>query len=314
MVVFRHLGLALLTASLVAASAEDIVLQIPELVAAGSPFNIHVDFANASWPNPECQGPGDCDWSYFRTYLMADSTHYTKTDRSGDGEVTVWRTYCMEARYCVLPIVSRTYCCFIGYLSGCVSTDVTSFNATIPQDVFPNGYPYTLDHALFNVNANGSESLFSPTFSGFSATTFNISDSTGNWTEFVYNKGNYGIEDYLFDTPCDKLPCLEECQTKYIAPYVPYVRKMGDELDACVAACLEGTEPRKHCIAENVTLADGEAAASSTTWTAPLDPTAAATTGAPPPSNTPNWAARAVMPWLSSVLLAFSAAMIVYIG
>ncbi|KAF7553784.1 hypothetical protein G7Z17_g3407 [Cylindrodendrum hubeiense] len=197
-------------ATLVSAYEDGTVLTTPKVVHAGEPFTIFTNLTAASWPNPDCQGPGRCDMKYLRVYLMSDPTYETMTDRTG--RLIIWRRY----------------------LEGCVSTNLINFNTSIPKGSFPDGYPYSLDYMLFTPLDNGSISGYTPTFAAFSATIFNLTGATGNWSEFEYESSDYGIEEYVSTMPCSAVPCLEECQTKFVAPYVPFPRKKGEELDACV--------------------------------------------------------------------------------
>lgn len=188
----------------------------------------------------------------------------------------------------------------VGYLSGCVSTDVTSFNATIPVESFPNGSPYTLDHELFNVD-HGVERLFSPTFANFDGTIFNITNATGKWTEFAADMGNYGIENKLSSIPCDKVLCVEACQTKYIAPYVPYVDTKKAELAACIAECQKDVDPLETCIMKNATIAVEESPTAPPRPSASPEPTS--TDAADPPSPTKPSQAAGLLPLMSWTVL-----------
>ncbi|KAH6990990.1 hypothetical protein BKA56DRAFT_573554 [Ilyonectria sp. MPI-CAGE-AT-0026] len=227
-------------AALVSASVDHNVLSTPNVVRAGEPFTIFTNLAAAHWPIPDCQGPGRCDMKYLRVYMMGDPTYETMTDRGGPA--IIWRQYC--------------------YLEGCVSTDLTSFNTTIPKASFPDGYPYSLDYMLFTPLDNGSISTLEPTFSIFEATTFNLTGATGNWSDFAYQSADYGIEKYVYTVPCSAVPCLQDCQTEFVAPYVPFPRKKGEQLDACVKECKGDSDPMAKCLTKNATAA---AAAETTT-------------------------------------------------
>ncbi|KPM36484.1 hypothetical protein AK830_g10098 [Neonectria ditissima] len=92
-----------------------------------------------------------------------------------------------------------------------------------------------------------------PVFSAFSATKFNLTGATGSWSEFAHRSADYGIEDYVYDVPCVAVPCLQKCQTKWVAPYVPYSRRKGAEMDACVEECKGDSDPMDECLATNAT-------------------------------------------------------------
>ncbi|CAM1504420.1 Fc.00g020110.m01.CDS01 [Cosmosporella sp. VM-42] len=139
------------------------------------------------------------------------------------------------------------------YLEGCIATNVTTFNATIPTSSFPDGYPYTLDYGLFNINPNDSEDIFHPNFAAFGGTIFNLTAATGNWSDFSYQKADYGLEQYLSSIPCSAVPCVQDCQTEFVEPYVPFPREKGEELDACVEKCRGKANPIADCVVKNAT-------------------------------------------------------------
>ncbi|KAK7407850.1 hypothetical protein QQX98_009965 [Neonectria punicea] len=241
------LPLSLLLLATLVRAADKNGFTTPVVVEAGDPFTIFINLSSASSDSADCQGPERCDMKYMRIYLMGDPTHDTKTDRTG--ELIIWRQYC--------------------YLEGCVSTDLTSFNTTIPKASFPDGYPYSLDYNFFTPLDNGTTVTHQPTFSIFSATTFNLTGATGNWSEFAYELADYGIEKYVYDVPCSAVPCLQECQTEWVTPYVPVPRRKGSEMDACVELCKVDSDPMDECLTRNATTmvetATATAAATTTT-------------------------------------------------
>ncbi|KAH6900442.1 hypothetical protein B0T10DRAFT_470698 [Thelonectria olida] len=225
--------------SFVSAGLHDYkTLDTPELVRAGESFTIAVNFSGPEFPNENCLGPGRCNMDYFRVYLMADPTYTTV--ESSSGESIFWRRYC--------------------YLEGCVSTELTSFNTTVPKASFPNGYPYSLDYMLFTQLSNGSLDTFVPNFSVFESTIFNLTGATGNWSDLAYKYGDFGIDKYVRTVPCAAVPCLQDCQTKFVKPYSPA------ELDACVEKCRGDSDPMADCIMKNTTTA-GETANETTKGT-----------------------------------------------
>ncbi|KAM5384418.1 hypothetical protein ACJZ2D_001454 [Fusarium nematophilum] len=169
-----------------------VTFKTPEVIEAGDPFTVFVDLANTTWPNRDCWNPWECKWEYMRVLFMANPTY---GEQRGPG---LWGEYC--------------------YLEGCVATNVTSFETAIPRNVFPNGGPYSLDYFLFGARSDDVRDPFRLEFSLGDATNFNVTNSVGNYTEYTCRRGYYGIEDHLPTVPCEAVPCVQECQTEFVAP------------------------------------------------------------------------------------------------
>jgi hypothetical protein len=78
-------------------SQESPVLGVPPVVDAGSSVTVQVSLSNAGWPNPQCQGPSDCSWEFFRAYVQA-CPRYVSLNIPGPftngGTSIFWETYC----------------------------------------------------------------------------------------------------------------------------------------------------------------------------------------------------------------------------
>lgn len=133
-----------------------------------------------------------------------------------------------------------------------MATNVTKFEATIPKDSLPGGYPYSLDYEFFNIESNGSLSTFQPTFSVFDGSNFNLTQTTREWTQFQRDVGSdYGMRGWR-NVPCERAPCMTDCQNEFIAPYRPFVERKKEELARCIDECSKGVaDPLAECIVEN---------------------------------------------------------------
>lgn len=179
-----------------------------------------------------------------------------------------------------------------GNLAACISTNLTSFNVTVPPSAVPNGAPYSLDYKLFDFHPNGTAREFSPIWSGFEGSRFSIAGSNKTdppWTRYDhrYEPDNF-FRPWYGNVSCEALACAMACANDLAAPSVPFVKTDFPELDACVEACPGyGWDPRV-CVTENAVVAaadeggdeggeedesEGGGPSGSSTVTAPLRPT-----------------------------------------
>ncbi|KAH8880529.1 hypothetical protein GQ53DRAFT_755066 [Thozetella sp. PMI_491] len=219
------------------------VFSIPPVATAGvrTPVEFNFNASSCSSPLSESQ---DCDWPYLKLWLMADPAY--------EQGVIVWRPYCT--------------------LSPCVSTNLSSFDITIPPSAVPDGYPYGMTYQLFRRDdKTGNYTFNSPIWSSFESTIFNITGANTTWNDYDKQSGRFSTDNesrsWWANLTCDALACVRECALKYEAPKVPYVAGSLPELDKCVEACPGmGWDP-SHCITENaaaVTSATPSSSLSST--------------------------------------------------
>jgi hypothetical protein len=163
-----------------------------------------------------------------------------------------------------------------GYVAGCVAMNVTSFNITIPPTSFPAStgdiaYPYSLTYSLFNMSSP-QDTLSSGGYvpvstelpnnpADLNANIFTLQNATGSFSPYARRNGTAGIDGSLELMPCDKMPCLQECQTGWAVD-----GQNETALATCINACLADV-PRLECVTSNVTLttSDGTSAGSSLT-------------------------------------------------
>lgn len=247
------------------AGASDTVFYPPAVVTAGVPTTIKFDY-NASSCKDTLEGGPNCDWPFFRLELTADP-RFNYTGGSDDS----------------IFLISR-----MCNLAACISTNLTSFNVTVPPSAVPNGAPYSLDYKLFDFHPNGTAREFSPIWSGFEGSRFSIAGSNKTdppWTRYDhrYEPDNF-FRPWYGNVSCEALACAMACANDLAAPSVPFVKTDFPELDACVEACPGyGWDPRV-CVTENAVDEGGDAGgeedegegggpSGSSTVTAPLRPT-----------------------------------------
>ncbi len=223
------------------------VFSAPAIATAGIPTLVDFDFGASSCDSPLSQ-PQDCNWPYLKLWLMADPAY--------DSGITVWRPYCM--------------------VSPCISTNLSNFYITIPPSAVPDGRPYSLTYTLFHRDDNGSYSFFSPIWSAFESTAFNISGANTSWNDYDKQSGRFSTDNsnraWWANLTCEALGCVRQCALDIEAPLVPFVGGPLPKLDECVEACPGmGWDPSS-CITQNA-VAVPTAQSPSSTNAAPISTT-----------------------------------------
>ncbi|KAI1371566.1 hypothetical protein F4677DRAFT_434988 [Hypoxylon crocopeplum] len=209
--------------------ALDTVFIPPPVVTAGVPTPIQLNLS-ASTCDVNLGSQRGCDWPFFRPWLTADPK--------------------FESRGIFLI---QPQC----FLAPCVTTNLTSFEITLPPSAVPDGYPYSISYFFFNFRDNGTIDSYYPMWSGFQSERFNVTGANTSWTSYDltsrYNSDNSG-RAWFGNVSCEALECARKCADKIVAPKVPFVGDPIPEMDACVEACpAYGWDPTD-CITQNAAL------------------------------------------------------------
>ncbi|KAK8136478.1 hypothetical protein PG984_004418 [Apiospora sp. TS-2023a] len=155
----------------------------------------------------------------------------------------------------------------LGFVTGCLTTNITSFNFTLPAGSLPDGGPYKLSYNLFNITNNPRNPLdyYSPSEAMYDQPEFNITgndnsgdDPSAQWTP--YDKaGHWGTEmgnpeGWLRNTSCASVGCARQCAQRILGPLLPESPMSNPDMTACLKACPGyGWDPYA-CTRENVLL------------------------------------------------------------
>lgn len=157
----------------------------------------------------------------------------------------------------------------LGFIAGCLTTNITSFNFTLPRGSLPDGGPYKLSYSLFNITNNSQKPLdsYSPSKAMYDQPEFNITGNNNNnsggdrsaqWT--AYDKAGHwwtGLgnpEGWLRNVSCASVGCARQCAQRILGPLLPDKPMSNPDMTACLKACPGyGWDPYA-CTRENVLL------------------------------------------------------------
>lgn len=76
------------------------------------------------------------------------------------------------------------------------------------------------DPTAHNLDRNRSYRFDYENQGNINSNVFNISGSTVDmWSDYMFDRGNDGIEGTIENIPCSAVPCVTEFQTISVAPY-----------------------------------------------------------------------------------------------
>lgn len=147
-----------------------------------------------------------------------------------------------------------------------MTTNITSFNFTLPAGSLPDGGPYKLSYNLFNVADNPRKPLdsYSPSEAMYDQPEFDITgnDNSGDpgaqWTPYD-NAGHWWMglgnpEGWLRNVSCASVGCARQCAQRILGPLLPEKPTSNPDMTACLKACPGyGWDPYR-CTRENVLL------------------------------------------------------------
>lgn len=174
-------------------------------------------------------------------------------------------------------------------MAGCLTTNVTSFNFTLPPGSLPDGGPYELSYKFFNLTNDPRMPIdfYMPSQSMYDQPEFNItgndhSDPSAQWTQ--YDRGGHwwgglgNLEGWLTNMSCASVGCARQCAQNILWPLLPTSPTSNAEMTACLKACPGyGWDPHA-CTRENVLeppTSTGGANGGATRPTASMPPTSA---------------------------------------
>ncbi|KAK8037967.1 hypothetical protein PG994_014734 [Apiospora phragmitis] len=248
-------GLLCLATPILAYIKDGPLLDMVLTVTVGEPTLVSVNLS-AHDPCNEITHHKDCNWPYMEVWLKA-------APMDPPGTKKYWMPYCSVA--------------------GCLTTNITNFNFTLPPRSLPDGGPYKLSYNLFNTAHDPRKPIdyYSPSESMYDQPEFNIkgnnnSDPSAQWTP--YDKAAHwwtGLgnpEGWLRNVSCASVGCARQCAQRILGSLLPEKPNSNANMTACLKACSGyGWNPYA-CTRENVMLpptSTGGGSATSPTPTVP---------------------------------------------
>ncbi|KAK7935591.1 hypothetical protein PG985_001086 [Apiospora marii] len=234
-------GLPCLVSPVLAYIKAGPLLDLAPTVAVGDPTLVRVNLS-AHDPCDEITDYKGCGWPYMEVWLHA-------APLEPPGMMKYWMPYC--------------------FIAGCLTTNITSFNFTLPGGSLPDGGPYKLSYKLFNTTNDPRKPLdsYSPSEAMYDQPEFNITgnnnknsgDPSGaQWTP--YDKAGHwwtGLgnpEGWLRNVSCASVGCARQCAQRILGPLLPEKPISDSDMTACLKACPGyGWDPYS-CTRENVLL------------------------------------------------------------